>query len=121
MRTALATLAVLILTVLSGLMDAKGFVHASRVWPGGSFDPRTAALSLAFFVGGISLYIVAVRFMQTLGIGSAAIQTAVWFFATVVALAIFDGSFAHWTRVQQATGALLAAGLAWLMVTTEGA
>jgi hypothetical protein len=119
MRTALATVAVLILTVLSGLMDARGFVLASRVWPGGTFAPRTAAASLACFVGGISLYIVAVRFMQALGIGSAAIQTAVWFFATVVALAVFDGSFAHWTRTQQATGVLLAAGLAWLIVTTE--
>jgi hypothetical protein len=116
----MSTIVVLALTLLSGVLDARGFLYASRAWPQGSMDIRHVLLSLAFFGGGISLYIVAVRFMQHLGVGSAALQTGVWFIATAVALALVDGSIGGWTRTQQLVGIALAAGLAWLLVTTSG-
>jgi len=120
MTATLNTLLVIAITLVSGILDARGFLHAGRAWPQGSIDVREVALSLAFFGGGISLYVIAVRFMQNLGVGSAALQTAVWFIVTAVALAVFDGSIAQWTRTQQVVGALLAIGLGWLVVTTAG-
>ena len=32
-----------ILTVASGLLDARGFVYASRAWPGGQLDAEDGA------------------------------------------------------------------------------
>jgi hypothetical protein len=107
------------LTTLSGLMDARGFYYAPLAWPGGRLDGKYAALSIACFVGGLSLYILAVRFMQGVGVGSVAVQSAVWFVVTAIGIAVLDGSVLQWTRVQQLVGLLVFLGLAWLISTTR--
>ncbi len=107
------------LTTLSGLLDARGFFYAPLAWPGGRLDGKYAALSIACFVGGLSLYILAVRFMQHVGVGSVAVQSAVWFVVTAIGIAVLDGSVLQWTRVQQLVGLLVFLGLAWLISTTR--
>lgn len=107
------------LTTLSGLMDARGFYYAPLAWPGGRLDGRYAALSIVCFVGGLSLYILAVRFMQHVGVGSVAVQSAIWFVVTAIGIAVLDGSVLQWTRVQQLVAALVFLGLAWLISTTR--
>jgi hypothetical protein len=107
------------LTTLSGIMDARGFYYAPMAWPGGRLDGRYAALSIVCFVGGLSLYIVAVRFMQHVGVGSIAVQSAVWFVVTAVGIALLDGSVLQWSRAQQVVALLVFAGLAWLIATTR--
>jgi hypothetical protein len=107
------------LTTLSGIMDARGFYYAPMAWPGGHLDGRYAALSIVCFVGGLSLYIVAVRFMQHVGVGSIAVQSAVWFVVTAVGIALLDGSVLQWSRAQQVVALLVFAGLAWLIATTR--
>ena len=107
------------LTTLSGLMDARGFYYAPLAWPGGRLDSKYAALSIVCFVGGLSLYILAVRFMQHVGVGSVAVQSAVWFVVTAIGIAVLDGSVLQWTRVQQLVGILIFLGLAWLISATR--
>jgi hypothetical protein len=109
------------LTTLSGLMDARGFYYAPQAWPGGRLDGKYAALSIACFVGGLSLYILAVRFMQHVGVGSVAVQSAVWFVVTAIGIAVLDGSVLQWTRAQQLVGVLIFLGLAWLISATRTA
>jgi hypothetical protein len=109
------------LTTLSGLMDARGFYYAPLAWPGGRLDARYAALAIGCFVGGLSLYILAVRFMQHVGVGSVAVQSAVWFVVTAIGIAVLDGSVLQWTRAQQIVGLLVFAGLAWLIASTRAA
>ena len=41
-----------LLTVASGLLDARGFVYAARAWPAGHLDVKMALASLAAFAGG---------------------------------------------------------------------
>jgi|SRR5688572_23493469 hypothetical protein len=117
----LAGTLVLVLTILSGLMDARGFVYAARAWPEGRLDAKLATASMLAFFGGLSLYIVSVRFMQAFGLHGVALQSALWFVVTAVGVAAMDGSVIAWTRAQQIVALGLVAGLAWLIATTSAA
>ena len=110
-----------LLTVGSGLLDARAFVYASRAWPDGRFDWKTALLSLACFAGGIGLYMIAVKFMQNAGIHGVALQSGIWFVVTAVGIAAMDGTILQWTRLQQVVGVAVAVALCWLISTTRAA
>jgi hypothetical protein len=110
-----------LLTLTSGLLDARGFVFASRAWPGGQLDTRMGLAALGCFVGGLSAYILAVRFMQNSGISGVALQSAIWFVVTAVGIAVMDGTLIHWTRTQQVVGVSVAIALGWLIATTRAA
>jgi len=121
MKTLLSAFLVLLLTVLSGVMDARGFVYAGRAWPGGTLDWTAVGQSLLAFVAGISLYIGAVRFMQSMGLNAVALQSGIWFVATAIGIAALDGSVVQWTRLQQAVALAVMLGLAWLIATAHEA
>jgi hypothetical protein len=110
-----------LLTIGSGLLDARGFVHAARAWPGGSLDPKTGLLSLTCFAGGLTAYIVAVKFMQNAGIQGVALQSGIWFVITAVGIAAMDGTILNWSRTQQVVGVAVAVALCWLIATTRAA
>jgi hypothetical protein len=112
---------VALLTVGSGLLDARAFVFASRAWPDGRLDWRMALVSLACFAGGIGLYMVAVKFMQNAGIAGVALQSGIWFVVTAIGIAVMDGTIVQWTRSQQVVGAAVAIALCWLISTTRAA
>jgi hypothetical protein len=112
---------VALLTIGSGLLDARGFVFAARSWPGGQLDPRMGFLSLACFAGGLTAYIVAVKFMQNAGIQGVALQSGIWFVITAVGIAAMDGTILNWTRTQQVVGVVVAVALCWLIATTRAA
>jgi hypothetical protein len=112
---------VLVLTILSGLMDARGFVYAARAWPQGRLDAKLATASMVAFFAGLSLYIVSVRFMQSFGLHGVALQSALWFVVTAVGVAAMDGSVLAWTRAQQVVALGIVAGLGLLIATTSAA
>ncbi|MEZ5458665.1 MAG: hypothetical protein R3E65_04835 [Steroidobacteraceae bacterium] len=109
------------LTSLSGLLDARGFLYASKAWPGGQMDPRMAGLSVLCFAVGLSCYVLAVRFIQAMGVHGVALQSALWFIVTAVGIAVLDTSILSWSRTQQVVGVLVAVGLGWLIVTSAAA
>ena len=109
---------VVILTGLSGVLDARGFMYAARSWPGGLLDWRMALAAILSFVGGLSCYVLAVRFMYGLGVRSVAIQTGIWFIVTAVGVSLMDGSLASWTRTQQLVAIAVTLGIGWLAATT---
>ena len=108
-----------LLTLASGLLDARGFVYAARAWPEGQLDARMGAAALASFVGGLAAYVLAVKFMQNAGIQGVALQSGIWFVVTAVGIAAMDGSLLQWTRAQQVVGLVVAIGLGWLIATTR--
>ena len=110
-----------VLTIVSGLLDARGFVYAARAWPDGQLDLKIAIASLVSFAGGVSAYIVAVKFMQNAGIFGVALQSGIWFVVTAVGIAAMDGSLLQWTRTQQVVGFAVAIALGWLITTTRSA
>jgi hypothetical protein len=119
MKSFLSALLVLVLTVTSGVMDARGFVYAGRAWPGGHLDWTVVGRSMLAFFAGISLYIGAVRFMQAMGLNAVALQSGIWFVATAIGIAALDGTVVQWTRLQQLVALGVIAGLAWLITTAE--
>jgi hypothetical protein len=121
MKPFLSALLVLLLTVTSGAMDARGFVYAGRAWPAGNVDWSAVGHSMLAFFAGISLYIGAVRFMQALGLNAVALQSGIWFVATAIGIAALDGTVAQWTRLQQFVALAVMAGLAWLISTAHEA
>jgi hypothetical protein len=121
MKSFLSALLVLVLTVTSGVMDARGFVYAGRAWPGGHLDWTAVGQSLLAFLAGISLYIGAVRFMQSMGLNAVSLQSGIWFVATAIGIAALDGTVVQWTRLQQLVALGVIAGLAWLITTAHEA
>jgi hypothetical protein len=121
MKSFLSALLVLVLTVTSGVMDARGFVYAGRAWPGGHLDWTAVGRSMLAFFAGISLYIGAVRFMQAMGLNAVALQSGIWFVATAIGIAALDGTVVQWTRLQQVVALGVMVGLAWLITTAHEA
>jgi len=119
MKSLLSAILVLVLTVTSGVMDARGFVYAARAWPDGVLDWAAVGQSMLAFFAGISLYIGAVRFMQAMGLNAVALQSGIWFVATAIGIAAADGTVTQWTRLQQVVAVLVMAGLAWLITTAH--
>jgi hypothetical protein len=121
MKSILSVVLVLVLTVASGVMDARGFVYAGKAWPDGSLDWGAVGQSLLAFFAGISLYIGAVRFMQAMGLNAVSLQSGVWFVATAIGIAAADGSVTQWSRGQQVVALMVMTGLAWLITTAQQA
>jgi hypothetical protein len=119
MNRLLSGVIVLVLTLLSGLMDAKGFVYAARAWPEGRLDLRFATASMLSFFAGLSLYIASVRFMKGVGVNAVALQSGIWFVITAVGIAVMDGSVLQWSRSQKIVALVVAGGLAWLLATAH--
>ena len=118
MKSLFSGLLVLVLTVTSGVMDARGFVCAGRAWPGGRLDWMAVGQSLLAFLAGISLYIGAVRFMQAMGLSAVALQSGIWFVVTAIGIAALDGTVLQWSRPQQLVAIIVIAGLTWLISTS---
>jgi hypothetical protein len=110
-----------LLTLASGLLDARGFVYASRTWPSGELDLKMGLASMASFAGGLTAYILSIKFMQHTGIQGVALQSGIWFVVTAIGIALMDGSIAQWTRAQQVVGIAVAVALCWLISTTRAA
>src|SRR6185295_1021827 len=76
------------LTVLSGVGDAQGFVHATRIWSSGSFVGAELAKSAFGFGSGMVFYWLLTRSAGSAGIVSSEIQVLGWFAVTLTSVAI---------------------------------
>lgn len=119
MPVPLIVLALIALTALSAFFDARGFVLAAQSWRAGALVPSTALLSLANFIGGVTLYVLSIGFSQRLGVQSAAVQSMFWFAMTVIGIALMDGTIAQWSMAQRAVGVVVTLGIGWLLVSTS--
>ena len=110
----------IVLTLISGLADAQGFVHASNVWLNGKLIWPEVMKSASGFGLGIVAYWICIRFLQDFRIISPEIQTIGWFTATIIGVAIFSGKFFHWQIVNQIVGIAVLLGVVWLLVRQVG-
>src|SRR5688500_14675383 len=77
-------------TVLSGLGDAEGFIHASKVWQDGRFVWVEALKCFAGFQFGMIMYWLALWKLASYGVVTVEIQTLFWFTATIVGVALLS-------------------------------
>lgn len=113
-------LLILVLLALSGFADSLGFFYASKIWQHGLFSWIDLARSAAGWAVGISLYIIALKPMSSVGVTSAEMQTTVWFAMTIIGVVLFSGRFFTWQRLDQLVAVLAVVALGWLLVRTGG-
>jgi hypothetical protein len=113
-----SVLELIVLTLLSGVGDALGFIHAARVWRSGAFVWPEAAKSGTSFLFGVAMYWLALRRLADWGVVSAEAQTLVWFAATIVGVAALSGRMVRWPALDQGVAALVLVGIAWLLFRT---
>ena len=106
------------MTLLCGLGDALGFVHAGRVWNDGQFVAREAVKSALGFQFGVAMYWLALRELTAFGIVATETQTLVWFGATIIGVGALSGQMLHWQVLDQGVALVVLAGIAWLLVRT---
>jgi hypothetical protein len=111
---------IILLTLLSGLADAQGFVHASTTWVNGQIIWAEGLKSLLAFGIGAICYLLAANFLKQAGIVLPEIQTIIWFVVTIIGVAVISGRFLHWHLVDQLVGIAVLCGIAWLLVRTGG-
>jgi hypothetical protein len=110
----------IVLTLISGVADAQGFVHAANIWQSGKLVlPEVMKSALGFGIG-ILMYWICIRFLQDFRIFSPEIQTLAWFTATIIGVALFSGKFLHWDTINQIVGVLVLCGVAFLLFRTGG-
>lgn len=107
---------VLALSCLSGFADARGFVHASRMWRADGLVWLELVRSAIAFAAGVAVYWVATRFMHGLGIAAAEVQAMIWFTATIVGVALASGRLGAWPVLDQVVAISVIVGVGWLMV-----
>jgi hypothetical protein len=108
------------LTLISGLADAQGFIHASNVWLNGKLIWAEVIQSALGFGIGIVAYWMCIRFLQDFSIISPEIQTVGWFTTTIIGVAMFSGKFLHWQIVDQMVGMAVLLGVVWLLARSAG-
>jgi hypothetical protein len=112
------TLFIVGLTVLSGLSDAQGALHAAKVWQEGKIVWLELGKSALGFGAGISLYWIALRYMGELGIVAAEVQVIIWFGVMLIGVGLVSGMFFTWQRVDQGIALLVLVGIIWLSIRT---
>ena len=106
------------LTLLSGVGDAYGFVHASRIWRLDTVRWDELGRSAIGFGFGMSMQWLAIRYLQQVGVTVAEVQTVVWFAVTMIGMALLSRSFLEWAAADRIVAAVVVCGLGWLVVRT---
>ncbi len=107
-----------ILTLLSGLSDARGAIHASAIWQGGRLVWAELGKSTFFFLLGISFYWATLRFMQMVGMVATELQVLTWFGSMLIGVALLSGAFFRWRLPEQIVGIGVLVAIVWLSVRT---
>lgn len=109
-----------VLTLISGLADAQGAVHAAKAWQGDRLQWVEVAKAVLGFTIGISVFFLVIKYMTALGIFAPEIQTITWFSVMIIGVAFFSGAFFTWQWTEQAVAMGVLAGIGWLLFRTGG-
>jgi hypothetical protein len=108
------------ITLVSGIGDSQGFIHASRMWQNGTLVWEAFAKSALGFTVGIGSYWVSIRYLQQFGVIAPEAQTLIWFGVTIIGVAVISGRFFAWQTIDQAIALLVFLGICWLLFRTGG-
>lgn len=113
-------LLILGMTVVSGIVDSLGFVHATRVWQNDHIAWAEVGKSASWFAVGMSVNWLKVRYVNAWGVVSPEVQTMLWFSVTIVGIAMLSGAFFQWRTVDQMIALFVLFGVGWLLFRTNG-
>jgi hypothetical protein len=103
------------ITLISGIGDSRGFIHASKMWQSGQLILSEFGKSALGFSVGISAYWLGVKYLKEFGVLSPETQTLIWFGITIIGVAFISGKFPRWQTVDQLIAVLVFLGIAWLL------
>jgi hypothetical protein len=106
------------LTLISGIADAQGFIHAARIWQEGKLHWGELGKSGLGFSVGIAVYWVSLKYMREVGVVTPEIQTLIWFGVTIVGVALVSGRVFLWPVRDQVVAVGVLAGIGWLLFRT---
>ncbi|HPO87512.1 MAG TPA: hypothetical protein PLN86_16860 [Candidatus Hydrogenedentes bacterium] len=112
----IAVLIVLVLTLVSGYFDSRGFLFASEMWVGGKLViDKLVKSGLGFGLGIISYWVV-LRFLKDLHIAlSTEVQTLGWFGVTLILVAFSSGEFLKWALTDRIIALIVLLGIGFLL------
>lgn len=102
-------------TLVSGVGDSLGFIHAAKMWRGGDLIISELCKSALGFSIGVSSYWFAAKYLTEFGVLSPEIQTLAWFGVTMVGVAFTSGKFLQWQTIDQIMAGVVLLGIAWLL------
>lgn len=104
--------------VTSGIFDSLAFTFAARMWQSGSIVWAEAGKSCVSFLLGMTMYWAAVGCLSRAGIVMPEIQTLIWFFVTIIGVAVLGGRVLDWRLMEQLVALNVLASLGWLLLRT---
>jgi hypothetical protein len=106
------------ITLISGIGDSQGFVHAARMWQDCKMVWVEFGRSALGFAVGIGAYWVAGKYLSEFGVLSAETQTLIWFGITILGVAFASGKFLRWQTIDQIVAVVVLLGIGWLLFHT---
>lgn len=108
------------ITLISGIADAQGFIHAAKIWQADKLAWHELGKSALGFSIGIGMYWYSLKYMKALGVVTPEVQTIVWFGVTLVGVALVSGKVFAWPLLEQAVAVGVLLGIGWLLLRTGG-
>jgi hypothetical protein len=108
------------ITLVSGIGDSHGFIHAARMWHNLKFVWDEFGKSALGFGVGIGSYWISVRYLNEFGLLSPETQTLIWFGTTIVGVALLSGRFFLWQTIDQLVAVVVLLGIGWLLFRAGG-
>ena len=106
----------LVFLLIASLADAKAVYYAVRNWSGGKLQYMNVGMTFLFFTVSVLPFIYSVKFFGNAGILSRPIQSLIWFMGTICFVAVLDGTFFEWKKIDQLVALLIVIGMTWLVV-----
>lgn len=113
-------LIIIVLTIITGFTDARGFMHASSMWDERGLVPAVALKAVTYFAIGIPTYMLTLYFLRRQGVVVAELQVMFWFMVTVVGVGVMSGRFLTWGTIDRVVAGMVVAGMIWLVVRVGG-
>lgn len=107
---------IVVLTLISGLADAQGFLHAANTWNNGTIVWSEGIKALSGFITGAVSYILVINYLKQVGIVVPELQTMIWFIVAMLSVAIVSGKFLQWQRIDQGIAVIAIVCVGWLVI-----
>ena len=108
------------MTLVSGIGDSQGFIHAARMWQSGKLVWQEFGKSASGFGVGIGAYWIAVKHLKEFGVLSPESQTLIWFGVTMIGIALMNREFFAWQKIDQVVAVFVFLGITWLLFRMVG-
>lgn len=85
------------------------------MWENGRLVWAEFGKSVLGFEAGFVGYWLAVRYLKQVGVINTEIQAVLWFGVTIIGVALLNGNFFHWPRLEQWVALVVLVGMGWLL------